>query len=1064
MLWDRRTSGGGGGGGRVEEDHQRRVAGPGAGGGGPPTGIAAPTKGTSAPNTRSSGYHQKALAEIRNSLLPFANCGEGGSSAASSTISSLSTTSGVSSASGLSSTSNGLDKESLARQAHSHLVAMGYSEEASLRALKVAGGRFEAALDLLAKQHQSESVNGLSKVANPGMCMLSTKLMRKPSLERELSLQRGSPALDSGAGSSRSDSPRQIMPDLMIPPQHQLRGQQYSPGFSEPPPPPPPRSGGTPPPPPPPHAYACTNVQQLLKRMSPAPVVPSQQSGQGGSAVGGGGGTGIRGTSPVARQPMVVQNSPQVQQQLSQQMQSLYQSSGCTGEPPPPYPLPPPPPSYTASIQSRQSPTQQDYRKSPSSGIYSGSPSPVTVSGGSNTPTSHVARPTPLQAWGARQAKTQPPVIMQSVKSTQVQKPVLQTAIAPPPPSYASSMQQMKQQQQQQKPSTPPIPTTEPPSYASTMQALAAQRAAQGPPGEECATTVESGTAPKSTPAIHNPLQRKYSPAGGEPMHSESPGGQRTPPLPPTASSSVKTGGGGGGNGGNIVNGSGGTRPFKIDHQSPIPERKHISKEKEEERRDCKVRNYSPQAFKFFMEQHVENVIKSHKQRVFRRLQLETEMAKIGLSEEAQAQMRKMLSQKESNYIRLKRAKMDRTMFVKIKPIGVGAFGEVTLVRKIDTNHLYAMKTLRKADVLKRNQVAHVKAERDILAEADNEWVVKLYYSFQDKDNLYFVMDYIPGGDLMSLLIKLGIFEEPLARFYIAELTCAVESVHKMGFIHRDIKPDNILIDRDGHIKLTDFGLCTGFRWTHNSKYYQRNGEHGRQDSMEPNEEWVGAECRCHQLKPLERRRRREHQRCQAHSLVGTPNYIAPEVLQKTGYTQLCDWWSVGVILYEMLVGSPPFLAPTPAETQYKVIHWETTLQFPKVPSVSPEGKDLIVKLCTSADRRIGKKASEVKAHPFFASVDFGHGIRRTSPPHIPRIRHSTDTSNFDPVDPDKLMKNSYSTDQSGLTDEELSDNGKPFHGFFEFTFRRFFDDGGATPYPNKISLDETENQGAVYV
>lgn len=641
---------------------------------------------------------------------------------------------------------------------------------------------------------------------------------------------------------------------------------------------------------------------------------------------------------------------------------------------------------------------------------------------------------------------------MQSVKSTQVQKPVLQTAIAPtspPPPSYASSIQQ-----KQGKPPTP-VPTTEPPSYASTMQALAAQRCIVGQPYSEEATVVESGTTPKSSPTVHLPLQRKYSP-GGE-QRAESPasnGGQRTPPLPPTASSSVTKAN-------QNQNQNGDRRPYKIDHQSPIPERKHISKEKEEERRDCKVRNYSPQAFKFFMEQHVENVIKSHKQRVFRRIQLETEMSKIGLSEEAQAQMRKMLSQKESNYIRLKRAKMDKSMFVKIKHIGVGAFGEVTLVRKIDTNHLYAMKTLRKADVLKRNQVAHVKAERDILAEADNEWVVKLYYSFQDKDNLYFVMDYIPGGDLMSLLIRLGIFEEPLARFYIAELTCAVESVHKMGFIHRDIKPDNILIDRDGHIKLTDFGLCTGFRWTHNSKYYQRNGEHGRQDSMEPNEEWVGAECRCHQLKPLERRRKREqHQRCLAHSLVGTPNYIAPEVLLRTGYTQLCDWWSVGVILYEMLVGSPPFLANTPAETQYKVINWETTLQIPKAAKVSPEGTDLILKLCTSADRRLGKNAAEVKAHPFFSSVDFEKGVRRQAPPHIPRIKHSTDTSNFDPVDPDKLRNSSSDSSKS----DELSDSGKPFHGFFEFTFRRFFDDGGAAPYPNKISLDDTENQGAVYV
>lgn len=181
-----------------------------------------------------------------------------------------------------------------------------------------------------------------------------------------------------------------------------------------------------------------------------------------------------------------------------------------------------------------------------------------------------------------------------------------------------------------------------------------------------------------------------------------------------------------------------------------------------------------------------------------------------------------MLNQKESNYNRLRRAKMEKSMFVKIKTLGIGAFGEVCLTRKVDTGALYAMKTLRKKDVLNRNQVAHVKAERDILSEADNEWVVRLYYSFQDRDSLYFVMDYIPGGDMMSLLIRMGVFPEPLARFYVAELTLAIESVHKMGFIHRDIKPDNILIDLDGHIKLTDFGLCTGFRWTHNSKYYQK--------------------------------------------------------------------------------------------------------------------------------------------------------------------------------------------------------------------------------------------------
>ncbi|KAG6445027.1 serine/threonine-protein kinase Warts [Manduca sexta] len=1017
-----------------------------------------------------SGYHQKALAEIRNSLLPFANIGSSeppGSSAASTVSSGVS--SGFSSSSG-----NGLDKDlNVLPQSLNQLIALGYDEDPAVRALKYAGGRFDAALDYLSKQQ--EPLNGAIKSSN--LSALSTKLIRKPSLEREINLHRGSPALDSGAGSSRSDSPRQSdAPPLP----HEKLSRQYSPsGFSEPPPPPPPRCPSTPPVPP--------SVQQLMKRMSPAPPLPPAR---GTSPVAAGAPT------PPARQPMIVQNGPQVQQQLTQQIQalSIYQTGGA--ELPPPYPLSgvPPPPPYSVSMQNRQSPTQsQDYRKSPSSGIYSGgtsagSPSPITVTQSTGS-ASGMTRPTPLQAWTARQA-VQAPIIMQSVKSTQVQKPVLQTAIAPvapppvtssgsqpPPPSYASSIQQKQQAQTPPsyplapKPSspgstpqviptatTPTVPTTEPPSYAITMQALAVQRGMHPIPPPPYGNQNDTTTTVNSH---HSPLHKKFS--NNCDMKGETSQGPHD--LKCTnqnctnnllkdsvvASSSDKSSNGSSDRRQKVVE--------KIRHQSPIPERRNISKEKEDERRDCKVRNYSPQAFKFFMEQHVENILKSYKQRTFRRMQLEKEMTKIGLSPEAQCQMRKMLSQKESNYIRLKRAKMDKSMFTKIKPIGVGAFGEVTLVRKIDTNHLYAMKTLRKADVLKRNQVAHVKAERDILAEADNEWVVKLYYSFQDKDNLYFVMDYIPGGDLMSLLIKLGIFEENLARFYIAELTCAVESVHKMGFIHRDIKPDNILIDRDGHIKLTDFGLCTGFRWTHNSKYYQRN-DHGRQDSMDPVDGEWGAmgECRCHQLKPLERRRKREHQRCLAHSLVGTPNYIAPEVLQRTGYTQLCDWWSVGVILYEMLVGSPPFLAATPAETQLKVINWESTLHIPDAANLSPESKDLILQLCSGQDTRLGKDANEVKHHPFLGGIDFDKGLRRQVAPYIPRIDYATDTSNFDPVDPDKL-RNSGSSD-SNKSDSELLDNGKTFHGFFEFTFRRFFDDG----YTNKINLDDNDNQGPVYV
>ncbi|KAJ8255816.1 hypothetical protein COCON_G00196800 [Conger conger] len=473
---------------------------------------------------------------------------------------------------------------------------------------------------------------------------------------------------------------------------------------------------------------------------------------------------------------------------------------------------------------------------------------------------------------------------------------------------------------------------------------------------------------------------------------------------------------------------------------SPVPVRKNA---RDEEKRESRIKSYSPFAFKFYMEQHVENIMKTYQQKLNRRLQLEQEMSKAGLSEAEQEQMRKMLYQKESNYNRLKRAKMDKSMFVKIKTLGIGAFGEVCLTRKVDTNALYAMKTLRKKDVLNRNQVAHVKAERDILAEADNEWVVRLYYSFQDRDCLYFVMDYIPGGDMMSLLIRMGVFPEELACFYVAELTLAIESVHRMGFIHRDIKPDNILIDLDGHIKLTDFGLCTGFRWTHNSKYYQK-GSHIRQDSMEPSDFWDDvSNCRCgDRLMTLEQRATRQHQRCLAHSLVGTPNYIAPEVLLRKGYTQLCDWWSVGVILFEMLVGQPPFLASTPTETQIKVINWESTLQVPPQVKLSPEAVDFIGRLCCSAEERLGGDgADEIKAHPFLNQMDFSSNLRTQPAPYRPKISHPMDTSNFDPVEEDGA---GGSGDSARAWDTLGSAHGKhPEHAFYEFTFRRFFDDNG---------------------
>merc|ERR1712107_123595 len=159
--------------------------------------------------------------------------------------------------------------------------------------------------------------------------------------------------------------------------------------------------------------------------------------------------------------------------------------------------------------------------------------------------------------------------------------------------------------------------------------------------------------------------------------------------------------------------------------------------------------------------------------------------------------------------------------FEPLKVIGKGAFGEVRLVQKVDTGHVYAMKILGKADMVEKEQVAHVRAERDILVEADHQWVVKMFYSFKDPANLYLIMEFLPGGDMMTLLMKKDTLSEEATQFYMAETALAIDSIHKLGFIHRDIKPDNLLLDARGHVKLSDFGLCTGLKKSHRTDYYR---------------------------------------------------------------------------------------------------------------------------------------------------------------------------------------------------------------------------------------------------
>jgi len=277
-------------------------------------------------------------------------------------------------------------------------------------------------------------------------------------------------------------------------------------------------------------------------------------------------------------------------------------------------------------------------------------------------------------------------------------------------------------------------------------------------------------------------------------------------------------------------------------------------------------------------------------------------------------------------------------------------------------------------------------------AEAlDNEWVVTLYCSFQDAIYLYLLMEYLPGGDLLSLMIKHETFNEDQVRFFLAEIVLAVESVHKLGYVHRDIKPDNVLIGADGHIKLSDFGLCTGFRPTHDTKMYKNyvgdiSKEIGRHTHNWKMQSWT------------KKNRKLKHDL--AYSMVGTPDYIAPEVLMKTGYSRECDWWSVGVIMYGMLMGYPPFYSETPEETFQMILNWKSYLEFPAEVALSTNCLDLLKKLLSSQSKRLGKNgAGDIKAHPFFEGLDWNQ-IRKETPPFIPSLVSPTDTSHFDDFDP----------------------------------------------------------------
>ncbi|XP_042489167.1 serine/threonine-protein kinase 38-like [Macadamia integrifolia] len=402
-------------------------------------------------------------------------------------------------------------------------------------------------------------------------------------------------------------------------------------------------------------------------------------------------------------------------------------------------------------------------------------------------------------------------------------------------------------------------------------------------------------------------------------------------------------------------------------------------------------------AAKQYIENHYKSQMKSLQDRKERRWVLERKLADADVSPEEQNNLLKHLEKKETEFMRLQRHKMGVDDFELLTIIGRGAFGEVRICREKATGHVYAMKKLKKSEMLRRGQVEHVKAERNLLAEVDSAFIVKLYCSFQDEEFLYLVMEYLPGGDMMTLLMRKDTLTEDEARIYVAETVLAIESIHKHNYIHRDIKPDNLLLDRNGHMKLLDFGLCKPLDCSSFPNLTENDGGVGKnfKTTMEKD--------RFSNMLTVPRRTQQEHllhwqrnRRMLAYSTVGTPDYIAPEVLLKKGYGMECDWWSLGAIMYEMLVGYPPFYSEEPMSTCRKIVNWRTHLKFPEEAKLSPEAKDLICKLLCNVEQRLGTKAAhEIKAHPWFKVIKWDR-LYQMEAAFKPEVKDELDTQNFE--------------------------------------------------------------------
>ncbi|KAI9719505.1 MAG: hypothetical protein M1828_006212 [Chrysothrix sp. TS-e1954] len=431
-----------------------------------------------------------------------------------------------------------------------------------------------------------------------------------------------------------------------------------------------------------------------------------------------------------------------------------------------------------------------------------------------------------------------------------------------------------------------------------------------------------------------------------------------------------------------------------------------------------------------------------------------------------QASLSKYLG-RERAHLRKRRTRLRSGDFHILTQVGQGGYGQVYLATKKDTREICALKVMSKKLLFKMDEIRHVLTERDILTNANSEWLVRLLYAFQDDRSIYLAMEYVPGGDFRTLLNNTGVLHNRHARFYIAEMFACVDAVHQLGYIHRDLKPENFLVDSTGHVKLTDFGLAAGMLVP------------AKIESMRLRLEQVGntpvpfsAGKAMDQRTVTERqqgyRSLRERDQNYAKSIVGSPDYMAPEILQGRAYDFTVDYWSLGCMLFEGLAGYPPFAGATVDETWRNLKEWDKVFKKPVYEDpnyfLSKRTWSLICHCITFAEKRF-RSFKEIQAHPYFSEVDWTtlrDPVRGQPAPFIPELEGETDAGYFDDFSSEKDMAKYKEVHEKQKQLEEMDDRGGKMDKslFVGFTFRHKKPSGaanGGSPRKGLSSLSEED-------